>query len=234
MRVADSTNEIATVPDLLKVLALRGCIVTVDAANCQTQNARTIIEQGGDYVFALKGNQGTLHHDVQALFETEGRSGFKSVRHATLQQLNKRNGRAETRRYTLVYDTDYLNYFNRTERWWHLAGVGRVERRWWNGTAYVGESRYFITSLSDITLFAKAARGHWRIENDLHWQLDIAFREDECRIHAGQAAENFVVLRHIALNLLKHDTSVKVGIKSKRKLGGWSHDYLLKLLAGLF
>lgn len=233
-QVEDLTNEIATVPELLKILALRGCIVTVDAANCQTQNARIIIEQGGDYVFALKGNQGTLHQEVQALFKTQGTPEFKDVKHSTVQHVGKRNGHAETRRFTLVHDTDYMEYFNRKERWWHLAGVGRVERQWWDGTQRKEDSRYFITSLSDITLFAKAARGHWRIENDLHWQLDIAFREDDCRIREGHSGANFVVLRHIALNLLKQDASVKLGIKSKRKLAGWSHDYLLKLLAGLF
>lgn len=237
MRVEEGTNEIGTVPELLKVLALRGCIVTVDAANCQTENAKRIVEQAGDYVFALKGNQGTLHDQVQQMFAHESQTQFKHVQHSTCEEVDKRDGHVETRRYTLVHDADYLHYFNPDERWWQLAGVGRVERVWRDATgALKHESRFFITSLShgDVKLFAKAVRHHWHIENQLHWCLDIAFREDECRIREGCAAENLAVLRHVALNLLKQDTSVKMGIKSKRKLAGWDNDYLLRLITNLF
>ena len=237
MHVEEGTNEIGTVPELLKVLALRGCIVTVDAANCQTENAKRIVEQAGDYVFALKGNQGALHDQVQQMFEHESLTQFKHIQYSTCEEVDKRDGRVETRRYTLVHDADYLHYFNPEERWWHLAGVGRVEREWCDeiGTSK-RECRYFITSLSqgDVKLFAKAVRHHWHIENQLHWCLDIAFREDDCRIREGQAAENLAVLRHIALNLLRQDTSIKLGIKSKRKLAGWDNDYLLRLIANLF
>ena len=237
MRVGEGTNEIGTVPELLKVLALRGCIVTVDAANCQTENARLITEQAGDYVFALKGNQGTLHSQVQQAFEHESLSQFKHVRHSTFEEVDKRDGHVETRRYILIHDQDYIDYLNPTERWWHLAGVGRVEREWRDHMgALKRDCRFFITSLSqgDGELFARAVRHHWHIENQLHWCLDIAFREDDCRIHVGHAAQNLAVLRHIALNLLKQDTSVKLGIKSKRKLAGWDNDYLLHLIANLF
>lgn len=237
MNVGEGTNEIGTVPELLKVLALRGCIVTVDAANCQTKNARLIVEQAGDYVFALKGNQATLHDQVQQAFEHESQSQFKHVRHSTCEEVDKRDGHVETRRYVLIHDPDYMCYFNPDERWWHLAGVGRVEREWRDDDGVLKrDHRFFITSLSqgDVKLFAKAVRHHWHIENQLHWCLDIAFREDDCRIRAGHAAENLAVLRHIALNLLKQDTSVKLGLKSKRKLAGWDNDYLLRLIAALF
>lgn len=237
MRVEKGTNEIGTVPELLKVLALRGCIVTVDAANCQTENAKLIVEQAGDYVFALKGNQGTLHDQVQQMFVHESQTHFKHVQHSTCEEVDKRDGQVETRRYLLIHDPDYIHYFDPHERWWHLAAVGRVEREWRNDSGEIKrECRFFITSLSqgDVKLFAKAVRHHWHIENQLHWCLDIAFREDECRIREGHAAENLAVLRHIALNLLKQDSSVKLGIKSKRKLAGWDNNYLFRLIANLF
>lgn len=125
--VEAGTNEIGTVPALLKVLNLRGCIVTVDAANCQTTNARLITEQAGDDVFALKGNQGNLHGQVQQAFDYESQTQFRQVQHATWEEVDEREGRVETRRYTLLYDPNYLHYLNPDERWWHLAGVGRYE-----------------------------------------------------------------------------------------------------------
>lgn len=230
--VEAGTNEVASVPLLLQTLMLRGCIVTMDAANCQTQNARIVIEQGGDYVFALKANQATLHEEVRQVFEETPAEEQARIKQEVFQTHQKSHGRIETRRYTLLTDPEYIAYLNRDGRWWHLGSVGRVERTRSVAGKTEREVHYFVSSLAfGVKLFAKAVRAHWSIENGLHWVLDIAFREDDSRVREGQAAENFAVLRHIAVNLIKQDKTFKVGVKGKRLVAGWDNDYMLRLLS---
>jgi predicted transposase YbfD/YdcC len=233
--VPEGTNEINVVPELLKVLMLKGCIVTVDAANCQTKNAKLIIERGGDYVMALKQNQGTLHADVEKAFthEHEAESDFRDVRHSVFETQEKGHGRIETRRYVLINDPTYIAYLNADGRWFGLGSICRVERERRIGDEVQRSIAYFISSLAgsaDAEQLEHAIRSHWEVENSLHWRLDIAFREDQSRVRLGYAAENFAVIRHIALNLLKSDKTLKLGVKSKRLAAGWDETYLLKIL----
>lgn len=193
----------------------------MDAANCQTGNARKIVEKGGDYVFALKDNQGTLKAEVERVFNETPSAEYERIQKESFQTHQKSHGRIETRRYTVITDPEYIEYLNRDGRWWHLGSVTKVERERRSGTNTQRETHYFISSLTgNARLVAKAVRNHWSIENGLHWVLDVAFREDDSRVREGQAAENLGVLRHIALNLLKQDKEAKLGIKTRRKRAG--------------
>lgn len=229
--VKEGSNEIATVPDVLRNLVLRGCIVTVDAANCQTENARIIVEQGGEYVFALKDNQPSLYAEVVKTYETGVAEDFKTIKHETFTTHNKSHGRIETRRHILLNDADYIDYFNRRERWWQLGSIGVVERTRQLKDKLEHRVHFFVTSLKrNVQQFADAVRRHWSIENNLHWTLDIAFDEDHSRARTAFEAENLSVLRHFALNMLKLETSVKDSIKGKRQRAGWNDDYMLSVL----
>jgi predicted transposase YbfD/YdcC len=232
VKVEDKSNEITAIPALLKLLDLRGCIVTIDAMGCQTQIAQSIADAGADYVLALKGNHSTMHQDVITTFNEGVATHFKEISHRTHQTVEKGHGRIETRRYYLVDDPLYMKYLESSEKWPNLKSIGMIEAEREVDGVIGHEKRYFLCSLTDVREFAQAARGHWGIENALHWVLDVAFREDLSRTRKDHSAENFAILRHIALNLLKTEKSVKVGVKGKRLKCGWNHDYLLKVLLG--
>ncbi len=231
-KVDDKTNEITALPDILRRLQLRNAIVSIDAMGCQKEIAGQIQEQGGDYVLSLKGNQGRLAQDVEHHFDCTERDGFVLLDHETHTTVDGDHGRVETRRYDVIGDIGWLDP---EKRWRGFSAIGRVvSERIINKVKSV-EARYYILSKRFAAKeFAKVSRNHWGIENSLHWILDVAFREDECRVHAGYAAENFTVLRHIALNLLKQGTRIKRGIKTRRKVAGWDENYLLELLKGNF
>lgn len=230
VKVDEKSNEITAIPQLLAVLDLEGCVVTIDAMGAQKAIAQQIIAGGGDYVLSLKGNQGNLHQDVQQLFEWVRQIEFKDIAHEFHQTLEGGHGRIEIRRHWLLGEVEHLID---AHLWSGLKRVGLVEaERRVPGQAPTLEQRYYLVSLDgDVERFAQSVRSHWGIENQLHWVLDVAFNEDDSRIRKDHAPENMALIRHIALNLLRQDTSAKVGIKAKRLKAGWDNDYLAHLLS---
>jgi predicted transposase YbfD/YdcC len=233
--VAEKSNEITAIPALLNLLMLKGCIVTIDAMGCQTAIAQTIIDREADYVLALKENQDATDHEVVHLFADAHATGFADYDADAAATVDGGHGRVEVRRYWTISDPTTLAHLDPDGAWAGLRGIGMVEaaRREKGGAGKITrERRYYLISLGDAATFGRAVRSHWGIENGLHWALDIAFREDESRARAGASAANLVVLRHIALNLLKQEHTTKVGIKNKRLKAGWDERYLLKVIAG--
>ena len=230
-KVDEKSNEISAIPQLLQVLAIEGCIVTIDAMGTQKEIARAIIDQGADYVLALKGNQGGLFEDVQWLFEQAQATQFQAVAHDFAQTLDKGHGRIEVRRCWTLSGPE-LDYLTQKPQWKGLQTVVMLQsERRTNGQPST-EVRYYISSLANqAAKIAAAIRTHWTVENQLHWVLDVSFNEDACRIRKDDAPQNLSLLRHIALNLLGQDKSTKAGIAAKRKKAGWDDAYLLKILA---
>jgi predicted transposase YbfD/YdcC len=239
LKVADKSNEITAVPELLRVLELSGCIVTIDAMGCQKNIAKEIQEADADYVLALKGNQETVHEEVKsfldaALAERQAPRlpGAKLSRQAEtlafLETVEKDHGRVEVRRY---YQSDVLDWFADKPKWEGLRSVGMVQSLREVAGKTTEEWRYYLASLSlDVQTFARAVRSHWGVENKVHWVMDVCFREDQSRARSGYAAENLATLRRLALNMLKREKTKKRGIKGKQLNASWDHAYLLRLL----
>ena len=229
IKCEEKSNEITAIPELLKILDLEGCIVTIDAIGCQKETVEQIVEKRADYVISLKGNQGNVHRDVKDYLDWAERIGFKQIKYDYYSTLEKDHGRIEERRCWITEEIDWLEH---KEDWKNLRSVIVVEAiREVIGGAKTVERRYFISSLEAQAAKAlRCVRGHWAIENQLHWCLEIGFREDDCRIREAQSAENLATVRHIGLNLLKQEKSCKLGIGSKRKKAGWDESYLLKVL----
>jgi len=220
------SNEITAIPALLDLLLLEGCIVTIDAMGCQTDIAAKIAKKGADYVLALKENHETLYHEVQHLFADASETGGTDYTTDYAQTVDGGHGRVEIRRYRTISDPATLAHLDPDGEWEGLRGIGMVEAQRRMQGKVTRERRYYLTSLADAATFGRAVREHWGIENGLHWVLDIAFREDESRVRGGNGAENLIVLRHMAVNLLKRERTAKVGIKAKRSKAGWDEQYL--------
>lgn len=231
-RVDGRSNEITAIPRLLEMLHVKGCIVTVDAMGCQKDIASKILEEGSDYVLAVKRNQGRLHEGVRDVFGLARKSGFDGLGHDYHETVNAGHGRVETRRCWAVSDLDSIRYVDEGGQWPELTTLVMVEGERRVGGKTTAESRYYISSLpNDASKLLNAVRSHWGIENKLHWSLDVTFNEDGSRVRSGNGAENFSVLRRMALNLLKSDKTTKRSLAGKRKDAAWDNDYLLKVLA---
>ena len=233
VKVDDKSNEITAIPQLLRALEVSGCIVTIDAIGCQTEIAEMIIDKEADYVLSLKENQGHLFEDVQRLFDDLENSQYKAYAYDYDKTVNKNHGRIEIRECWTISDPEVLRHLRGFENWKNLSTVSRIRAQRLMGDKRSCEDRYHIASITGAKRVLWAVRSHWGVENELHWTLDIAFDEDRCRVRKDNGAENFAILRHIALNLLKQEQTCMRGIKGKRLLAAWKEDYLLKVLAGL-
>jgi predicted transposase YbfD/YdcC len=225
------SNEITAIPALLELLDLRGAIVSIDAMGTQKAIAQVIVDQDADYLLALKGNQGKLHAQVVAFFADAGPEQRADTAPIVHQTCDEAHGRREVRRVRISED---LSTIPEATKWPALKSIILVESERHIGETIERERRYFISSCGQVgaELMAALVRGHWSIENECHWVLDIAFREDDSRIRRNHGPENFALVRKIALNLLKQEATHKRGIAAKRKLAGWDHDYLLRILSG--
>ncbi len=228
IKVDEKSNEITAIPELIDALDLTDCVVTIDAMGCQKQIASRIRAKGAHYILALKKNQGTLYTDVHELFHQLHRDESPDDTLDSYEMIDQGHGRHEIRRY---WTTDTLDRVSTRAQWSDLQAVGMVESERTLAGETTVESRYYILSLpSNAQTFGNAVRAHWGIENSVHWVLDVTFREDESRIRMGHGPENFAILRHIALNLLREETSFKGSIKTKRLKCGWNDAYLAKVL----
>lgn len=227
VKTREKSNEITAIPELLSMLALKGALVSIDAMGCQTEIAEQITAKKADYLLAVKKNQGKLYDDIDLIFSA-AESQTVPILTEEIKTDNKGHGRIETRIYTI---TSEINYLTVLEKWPSVKCLGKVQSIREVEGSKSEEIRYFISSRKlKIGEFATAVRSHWRIENSLHWVLDIVFRDDECRARIRHSAANFVTLKHITLNMLKK-VNDKKSMRVRRKCAGWDDDYLLKVLA---
>lgn len=222
------SNEITAIPQLLELLDLRGATVTIDAMGCQKAIAEKIIDAGGNYILGLKENHPTLHQEVEQFFEAAQAETFRDTRCDQDETVDGGHGRIELRR---VFASDDIDWLADKPYWKELRSVVMVESERSVGDKTSFERRYYLSSLApDAALLGERIRGHWGIENQLHWVLDMAFDENRSRIRRGHGPDNFALLRKIALILLKREKTLRRGLEGKRKRAAWDHDYVLRVL----
>ena len=228
--VDEKSNEITAIPKLLEMLEIAGSLVTIDAMGCQTEIARTIIASKADYVLAVKKNQPALFHGIAWFFLTQREQNFAGVRVSRHETHETGHGREETRSYYVCAAPRDLPD---RQRWPGLKAIGWTISETLRDGKRCYEMRYYIMSRKlSAKQFAAAVRGHWSIENSLHWQLDVTFGEDQSRVRRGHADANFSILRRTALSLLKNNKTLNVGVKNRRLTAGWDDDYLQQVLFG--
>jgi predicted transposase YbfD/YdcC len=228
VNVAEKSNEIVAIPKLLEMMAIEGAIVTIDAMRCQRDIARTIIDKGADYVLALKGNQGSLRDDVDVFVAEQNAKDFQDTTISRHQTVDGDHGRIETRTTTVIHDVGWLQ--DRHD-WPGLNGIVMVESRREIDGKIEHETRFYITSLRlRAAQLGAIVRGHWAIENSLHWVMDMIFRDDECRMRTNHAPANFTTIKHMALNLLRNAKG-KDSLRLRRKVAAWDDDFLANLIA---
>jgi predicted transposase YbfD/YdcC len=229
-KVENKSNEITAIPKLLDLLSLKGHTVTIDAMGCQTAIADKIITKEANYVFSLKGNQGTLNEDVRLFLETELAKNSSTAIEDTYKEVDAGHGRIETRKCIVSSQIDWLE---QKQRWAGLKTIAMIEETREIGDKKSVERRFFISSLpADAKLMLSTVRAHWLIENSLHWVLDVVFNEDQSRVRKENAAQNMAIIRHIVLNMLQNAKKLfkGVGIKPLRKKAGWGNSTLELIL----
>jgi predicted transposase YbfD/YdcC len=225
IKTDEKSNEITAIPELIKQLELENTIVSIDAMGCQKAIAEQIVAQKGDYVFSLKGNHSSLHDEVRIFFEGQGYDPSELDR---FESVDGDHGRIEIRRYATSSDIAWLQG---KEHWSGLKTITQVQRERHIDGKISSETSYYISSLDkDAPKIARAIRGHWQIENSLHWILDVTFDEDRCRVRKDHAPANMAILRHIVINMIKQEKSFKGSIQTKRLKAGWENNYMLKIL----
>lgn len=229
IKTDEKSNEITAIPKLLELLEIKDTIVTIDAMGTQKKIAEAIIDKEADYVLALKRNQETLHHDVQLFFDSIMKDEMKDIKVDTITTHDKDHGRIEIRKYCLVSQIEWLE---NKDLWKNIKSIGMVERVRITDDKETSELSYYITSLDNVKLFSNAVRQHWGIENNLHWVLDVVFNEDKNMVRHPNSAQNLAVLRHLALNLLKKETTFNKSLKQKRYKCSLNKAYLEKVLLG--
>ena len=232
VKVKTKSNEITAIPQLLSLLEITGCIVTIDGIGTQEKIVNQIVRQDADYLLPVKGNQEKLYQDCSFFFKIAQQKGFENLDMNYARTVDNRHGRMEIRECWAISGAESLDFLRNGHRWKNLQTILMIksERRLRRKTEK--STTYFISSLpNDAARLLEVKRSHWGVENQLHWVLDIAFREDESRIRQGFASENMATLRHMALNLLKQDKHVKGGVHAKRMRAAWNEQYLLSLLS---
>lgn len=238
-KINEKTNEISAIPELLACLHLRGCLVAADALNCQTKTAQTILDKEADYLLALKENHPLLYEDVALLFDGLAQDIATNARQTyafnSATQVDKGHGRIEVRKVWTIDDPQLIHPLRTADKWPKLTTIIKVQAERYLDDHHSCETRYYLSSAAVAAdTFLTKIRAYWSIENSRHWVLDSAFREDEARLRKDQGTEAFAILRRIALNLLKQETSLNIGFKNKRLRAGWDQHYLLALLQPLF
>ena len=227
VKVAEKSNEIVAIPKLLDMLAVEGAIITIDAMGCQRAIAQKIIDKKADYVFGLKGNQGTLREDVEVFVTEQKAKDFADTTVSRARTIDADNGRIETRITTVIHDVDWLR---KRHGWPGLNAVAIVESTRETGGRIETDTRFYITSLVMLAhLLGPVIRSHWAIENSLHWVMDMVLRDDECRVRTNHAPANFTTIKHMACNLLRRPSG-KDSLRVRRKVAGWDDEFLASLV----
>jgi predicted transposase YbfD/YdcC len=228
--VDQKSNEITAIPELLKILELSGSLVTIDAMGCQVKIAQAIVDAKANYVLAVKGNQKSLYNSIHRYFQDQQTDNFARVPIDRHQTYEKQHGRQETREYFICAVPEQIAD---QKRWPQLTAVGMAVNKTLRNGKPTQETRFYILSkLLTAPQFGKAVRSHWAVENNCHWQLDVTFQEDQCRIRKGHADANFSVMRRMAISMLKNNHGRKVGIKNKRLIAALDDTYLAEVLLG--
>lgn len=230
-KTSEKSNEITAIPELLNVLDIKGCIVSIDAMGCQTEIAKKIIKKEADYILALKGNQGNLFADVNYFFNNAFANNFKNIEHEFHEDLDYGHGRIETRQCWLIDPKKFKSCFVNLEKWCNLQGIIMIKTKREIKDTKTADTRFYITShKADARFFSEAVRKHWQVENSLHWTLDVSMKEDASRIRTEASPENYATIRHIALNIIRNDKTIKASVKRKMNRASLDDNFRTSLI----
>lgn len=230
-KTSEKSNEITAIPELLDVLDLKGCIISIDAMGCQTDIAKIITKKEADYILALKGNQGNLYKDANNFFEDALANNFKNVEYDFYEDFDAGHGRVETRQCWIIDLQKYKGCFSNLDKWKNLKKIVMIKTKREMKNKTTADTRFYITSRdSDAKFFCESIRKHWEVENSLHWTLDVSMKEDASRIRAEASPENYAIIRHIALNVIRYDKSAKASVKRKMSMASLDDEFRFTLL----